>query len=108
FFLTILGVRPAVFGDLLLVLVAHPQQILLVHNMLAALFEVVLQHAGLDYGIDRAGLFAKAAINAFKQIDVVKSRTASAVGALFGFYGNRQRGTNGFAQLAGNTALFAV
>src|SRR5271170_6147692 len=62
----------------------------------------------LDYRIDRAGLFAKAAINALEQVDVVAGRAPCAIGADVRIDRNGERRTYGLAQLAGNAALLAV
>src|SRR5690606_41902624 len=43
---------------------ADRQQLLLVHRVLAAMFEMVFVHRGQHDGIHRAGFFAKAAVNA--------------------------------------------
>src|SRR3546814_15153451 len=58
--------------------------------------------------IDRARLFAKTAVNALEQIDVVTRGAATAVRALFGIDGDRQRRANRLAQFAGDATLFAI
>src|SRR3546814_12240108 len=58
--------------------------------------------------IDRARLFAKTAVNALEQIDVVTRGAATAVRALFGIDGDRQRRSNRLAQFAGDATLFAI
>ena len=74
----------------------------------AAVLHVVLVDPRLDNGVDRAGFFAKAAVNTFEQVNVVARRAPGAVFALVGLDGDRQRRANGLAQLAGNAALLAV
>src|SRR6185503_6592178 len=74
----------------------------------AALLAVVLEDAGLDDRVHRAGFLAEAAENAFRQVDVVARGAARAVGARFGLDVDRERRAHRLAQLAGDAALFAV
>src|SRR3954452_18369303 len=104
----VLGVGGAVRRDLGLVAVAHGQQHVLGEVQVAALFAVLFEDVGLDDRVDRAALFAEAAEDALGQVDVVARGAAGAVGALVGFDGDGQRRAHGFAQLAGDAALFAV
>ena len=69
---------------------------------------MVFEDAGFDDGVDRAGFFAEAAEDALGQIDVVARGAAGAVGALFRFDGDGECRADGFAQFAGDAALFAV
>src|SRR5882762_7374825 len=63
----------------------------------------------LDDGIDRTGLLAQAAIDAFHHVDVVAHGTAGAVvAARAGLDGDRLRRADRLTQLAGDAALFAV
>src|SRR6185312_10913227 len=63
----------------------------------------------LDDSIDRAGLLAKSAVDAFHHVDVVARRPPCAVVAAgAGFDGNRLCRADGFAELARDAALFAV
>jgi hypothetical protein len=102
------GVLPRVGGDLRFVAVAHGQQHLLGVVEVAAGFAVVLEDAGLDDRIDRAGLFAEAAEDALGQVDVVARGAALPSARSLGFDGDRHRRADGLAQLAGDAALFAV
>src|SRR4051812_46167499 len=61
-----------------------------------------------DDGIDRAGLLAEAAIDAFRHVDVVARGAARAVLARFGLDGDRLGRANRLAQLASDAALLAV
>jgi hypothetical protein len=69
---------------------------------------VVLENAGLDDGIDRAGFLAEAAEDALGQVDVVARGAPTAVALLGGFDGDRHCRADCLAQLAGDAALFAV
>src|SRR5882757_5541808 len=63
----------------------------------------------LDDGVDRTGLLAQSAIDAFHHVDVVAHGAAGAVvAARTGFDGDGLRRTDRLAQLAGDTALLAV
>src|SRR6476646_9696476 len=104
----VLGVRGLGGGDLGLVAVAHGQEHVLGVVQVAALLAVVLEDVGLDDGVDRAALLAEAAEDALGEVDVVARGAAGAVGALVGLDGDGQRGTHGFAQLAGDAAFLAV
>ena len=59
--------------------VADREQLVLGHDVLAGFFHVILVNSSLDDGINRAGLFAKSAIDALEQIDVVASRATRPV-----------------------------
>src|SRR5512141_419443 len=98
----------AVLCDLSLVTVSHREQHLLGVMQVAALFAVVFEDARLDDGVDRAGLLAETAENAFVQVDVVARGAARAVGALLRFDRDRERRAYGLAQLARDAALLAV
>src|SRR5688572_25501064 len=106
--LAIPSIRRFVGGDHGFVAVADGQQLVFGHDVLAAVLHVVLMDAGFDDRIDRAGFFAKAAIDALKQIDIVARRASRAVRGDIRLDGNGQRGTNGFAQLARDATLLAV
>src|SRR3984885_7534317 len=63
----------------------------------------------LDDGIDRAGLLAQTAIDAFHHVDVVAYGAAGAVvAARAGLDGDRLRRADRLAQLAGDAALLAI
>ena len=67
-------------GDHRLVALADGEQLVLGHDVLAAILHVVLVDARLDDGIHRAGLLAEAAVDALEQVDVVARGAARAVG----------------------------
>src|SRR5882672_3465886 len=102
------GVGRAVLRDLLFVAVAHRQQHRLGVVQVAALLAVVLDDAGLDDGVHRAGFLAEAAEDAFHEIDVVARGAARAVGARLGLDVDGDRRADRLAELAGDAALFAV
>src|SRR5207244_5550114 len=93
---------------LLLVAVADGEQHRLGVVEVPPLLAVVLEDARLDDGIDRAGLLAEAAEDALGEVDVVASGAARSIFSLFTFNMNCQRWADGFAQLAGDAALFPV
>src|ERR1700712_295903 len=63
----------------------------------------------LDDGIDRTGLLAQPAINAFHHVDVVAHGAAGAVvAARPGLDGDGLRRANRLAQLAGDAAFLAI
>src|SRR4051812_34773759 len=70
-----------VFGDLALPAVAVRKQAFLVEVELLARLGGELEVRAFDDGVHRAGLLAKAAIDAFDHIDVVARGAAVAVGA---------------------------
>src|SRR6056297_300463 len=95
-------------GDPRLESVAESQQLLLGHDVLAAILEVILGEIRLDDGIDRAAFLAESAVDALEQVDVVARGAAGPVLALGRIDGDGQRRTDGLAKLAGNAALLAV
>jgi hypothetical protein len=95
-------------GDVVLVLVTDGQELVLGHDVLAAVLEMIFVHPGLDDGVHRTGLFTEAAVDALEQVDVVARRASRAVGAGLGLDGDGQRRTGRLAQLAGDAALLAV
>ena len=80
---------------------------LVVHQLFAGLGRI-FEVRPFDDGVDRAGLFAKTAVDAFGHVDVIAGRAPAAIGALFGLDGDRLGRANSLAKLAGNTALFAI
>src|SRR6202035_1270496 len=72
-------VEREVVGDLRLPAVAVREQLLLVVEELLAGFRRELEIRPLDDGVDRAGLLAEAAIDAFRHVDVVARRAPAAV-----------------------------
>src|SRR6056297_1233401 len=97
-----------VTGDLGFPAVAVLQQFLLVVEQLFAGFGGELEIRPLDDRIHRACLLAKAAIDAFRHVDVIARRTARAVIARLGIDGDRLRGADRLAQFARNAPLLAV
>ena len=98
-----------ILGDLALPAVAVRQQPLLVVVKLLAGFGGEFEIRPLDDGVDRTGLLAQPAIDAFDHVDVVARGAARAVVApRAGLDGDRLRRTDRLAQLAGDAALFAV
>src|SRR5216683_3821118 len=78
-------------GDLTLPAVAIRQELFLVVEELLAGLGGEFEIRPLDDRIDRAGLLAIAAIDAFCHVDVVARRPAAAVFARLGLDGDRQR-----------------
>src|SRR5713226_10486073 len=95
-------------GDLGLPAVAVRQQLFLVVEQFLAGLGGELEIRPLDDGIDRAGLLAIAAIDAFRHIDIVARRAAAAVLARLGLDRDRQRRADRLAQFAGDAAFLAV
>jgi hypothetical protein len=91
-----------------LVTVTDGEQLVLAHDVLAAIFHVVLVDTGLDDRIHRARFLAKAAIDALEEIDVVARGTACAIGRHIRIDRDRERRADCFTKLAGDAALFAV
>ena len=71
-------------------------------------FHVVFVDARFDDGIDRAGFFAEAAINAFEKIDVITRRATRTVLANIRFDRDCQRRADRFAEFAGDATFFAI
>src|SRR5215467_10214100 len=90
-----------VLGDLALPAVAVREQALLVEIELLARLGGELEVRPFHDGIDRAGLLAQPAIDAFDHVDVVARRAAGAVvAARAGLDRDRLRRTDRLAQLA--------
>src|SRR5690349_18088597 len=106
--LPIRRIKFEVFGDLAFPAVPVQQQSFLVEVELLARFGGEFEIRALDDRVNRTGFLAETAIDALHHVDVVARRTSAAVFARFRFDGDRLRGTNGLAKLAGNAALFAV
>jgi len=84
------------------------KSLLVVVNLLAR-FGGVFEVRTLDDGVDRAGLLAQPAIDAFDHIDVVAGGTAGAVvPARACLDGDGLRRTDRLAELAGDAALLTV
>src|ERR1044071_6073527 len=98
-----------VLGDLALPAVAVREQALLVVVELLARFGGKFEVGALHDGIDRAGLLAQPAVDAFHHVDVVARGAARAVvAARAGLDGDGLRRADRLAQLAGDAALLAV
>src|SRR6185312_6787375 len=92
-----------VLGDVVLPTIAVGQKSLLVVVKLLARFGGVFEVRTLDDGVDRTGLLAQPAIDAFDHIDVVARGAAGAVvPARTRLDGDGLRRTNRLAQLAGD------
>lgn len=105
--LSVRRVRTSDRGQLRLPLVTVREQLLLVVEQLFPRLGGVLGIRALDNGVYGARLLAEAAVDALGHVDVVAGCAAGAVGALLGFDGDGLCWADGFAQLAGNAALFA-
>src|SRR5215218_4735634 len=82
--------------------------VLVVEQLLAGLDRELVVRP-LDDGVDRAGLLAEAAVDAFHHVDVVAGGPAGAVvAARSGLDGDRLRRADRLAELAGDAALLAV
>src|SRR5215470_8708556 len=102
-------VERQVLGDRALPAVAVREQALLVVVELLARLGRKLEIRPLDDGIDRTGLLAQPAIDAFHHVDVVAGGATRAVVATRArLDGDRLGGADRLAQLAGNAALLAV
>src|SRR5436190_24267070 len=103
------GVELQVLGDLALPAIAVREQALLVVVKLLARLGRELEVRPLHDGIDRAGLLAQPAVDAFDHVDVVARRAPRAVvAARAGLDRDRLRGTDRLAELACDAALLAV
>ena len=69
---------------------------------------MVLVNAGLNDRIHGAGLFAKSAIDAFEEIDVIACRTPQAIGARIRINRDGECRADRLTNLASDTALLAV
>src|SRR5579872_2579988 len=101
-------VRGLVGRDHGLVPLAHGQQLVLAHDVLAAMFHVIFVDARENDGIDRADLLAEAAGDALEEVDIVATGPAGAIGSDFRVDGDAHRGTNGLTQLARDAAFLSV
>src|SRR5690349_5416836 len=106
--LLVRGVGGLVGRDQRVVALAHGEQLVLGHDVFAAMLHVVLVDARFDDGVHRAGLLAEAAVDALEEIDVVARGAPRAVVGHVGFDGDGQRRAHRLAQLAGDAALLAV
>src|SRR6185437_6397893 len=101
-------VRPFVGGDHGLVALADREQLVLAHDVLAAVLHVVFVDAGEHDGVHRTGLFAEAAVDALEEVDVVARGTPGAVLGDVRVDRDADSRTDRLAQLAGDAALLAV
>src|SRR5712671_3321128 len=98
-----------VLGDLALPAVAVGKQPVLVEIELLARLGRELEVRPFDDGVNRAGLLAQTAIDAFHHVDIVARRAARAVVAARPRLDRDGLGrTDRLAQLAGDAALLAV
>src|SRR5581483_657831 len=98
-----------VLGDLALPAVAVGEQLFLVVVKLLARLGGEFEIRALDDGVDRAGLLAQPAIDAFDHVDVVaRGAPRAVVAARAGLDGDGLRRADRLAQLAGDAALLAV
>src|SRR5260370_42592398 len=95
-------------GDLAFPAVAVRQELFLVVEQLFAGLGGEFEIRPLDDRIDRAGLLAIAAIDAFGHVDVVARRAPAAVLARLGLDRDRQPPPDRLAHFAGDAALLAV
>src|ERR1700722_13596378 len=86
----------------------HREQLVLAHDVLAAMLHVVLVNTGEDDRIHRAGLFAEAAVNALEQVDVVTRRATRAIRCYVGIDSDAHGRAHRLAKLAGDATLFTV
>lgn len=105
--LSVRRVRTSDRGQLRLPLVTVREQLLLVVEQLFPCLGGVLGVRALDNGVYGARLLAEAAVDALGHVNVVAGCAAGAVGALLGFDSDGLCWADGFAQLAGDAALFA-
>ena len=77
--------------------VAKPKQIFLADSPGGARLKMVLMQVRQHDGIDRTRLLAIAAIDTFKEINIVAGGTTRTVIALLGLYRDCQRRADGFA-----------
>src|SRR5580658_2941812 len=97
-----------ILGELGLPAVAIGEELVLVVEKLLARLGGELEVRPFDDRVDRAGLLAEPAIDAFGHVDVVARRAPAAVLAGLGLDGDGKRGTDGLAELAGDAALLAI
>src|SRR5947209_2528840 len=89
----VLGVELAVVRDLFFVAVADGEQHRLGVVVISPLLAVAFDRAHLYDGIDRAALFAKAAEDALREVDVIARGAPRAVVALLGLDRDGERRT---------------
>src|SRR5579863_4436956 len=106
--LAVRGVSRLVGGDHRLVALPDREQLVLAHDVLAALLHVVLVDAREHYGIHRAGFLAEATVDALDEVDVVARGAARAIGSHVRVDGDAYRRAHRLAQLAGDAALLAI
>src|SRR5262245_26352344 len=69
--LSIRRVGGLVGADQRVITLTHGEQLVLGHDVLAAMLHVVLVDARQDDGVHRAGFLAEAAVDALEEVDVV-------------------------------------
>src|SRR5260370_29183850 len=97
-----------IMGDLGLPPISVREIFFLVVEQLIAGLGGELEVRPLDDGVDRTGLLAQSAIDAFGHVDVVARRAPAAVVARLGLDRDRQCGADRLAQLARDAALLAI
>src|SRR6478609_3160804 len=98
-----------VLRDLALPAIAVIEKLGFVVIQFLAGFDRELHVGALHDGVDRAGLLAKAAINAFHHVDVIAGRAARAVvPARASLDGDGLGGADRLAKLARDAAFFAI
>lgn len=105
--LPVVGVGVNAVLDLLLPFVAIGQQLFFIVQQLFVGLSRVLGVGGLDDCVDRAGLLAVPAVDAFCHVDVVLGCATRAIDTLLGLDSDGLGGANSLAQLASNAPLLA-
>src|SRR5258708_9221991 len=98
----------AIRGDHGFVAFADAEQLILAHDVLAAILHVVLVQSRFHDGVDRTGFFAESAVDALEEIDVVARGASRPVGAHIRFDGYGGRRNHPFPTLAANPSLLAL
>ena len=88
--------------------VANPKQIFLADSSRGARLKKVFMQVRQHDGIDGTRLLTIAAVDTFKEINIVSRGATRAVITLLGLYRDRQRWADGFAQFTGNTPFFSI
>src|SRR5260221_7324482 len=101
-------VEREVLRDLGFPAVAVGEQLVLVVEQLLARLGGEFEVRALDDRIDRAGLLAETAIDAFRHVDVVARRAPAAILARLRLAGEGERLSHFLAQPAGDAAFLAA
>lgn len=100
-------IGPGNCRKLRLPLVSIRQQLLLVVEQLLPRLGGILGVRALHNGVHGTRLLAEAAVDALGHVDIVSCRPARSILTLLGFNGDGLGRADGFAQFAGDAALFA-